>query len=185
MRKTAAVVALLLAASRLPAEERGEAEVALQGYYLGGNSQPLTDTSGLAFRFRYFLPNVGFLSGSFEGYGSQGKLETGDNFLELRGVPWAGRHWTFTGGTNYNDATGDVAIVINKANATINGTPYHLTYDGNSHMATGTATGVKGRNPEWSGSEQHRAHERWGLPERSLDLHRCHWQLQCRQRHTA
>ncbi len=98
MRRTAAAVALLLAASRLPAEERGEAEVALQGYYLGGNSQALTDTSGLAFRFRYFLPNVGFLSGSFEGYGSQGKLQTGNNFIELRGVPWAGRHWTFTGG---------------------------------------------------------------------------------------
>ena len=61
-------------------------------------------------------------------------------------VPGGTAHWTFTGGTNYNDASGDVAIVINKANATINVTPYHVTYDGNPHTVTGTATGVKGES---------------------------------------
>jgi hypothetical protein len=76
----------------------GEGSVAFQGYYLGGNQQPFLDTTGAAVHFRQFLPGVGFLSGSLEGYGSQNRFQTGDNFLELRGLPWAGHYWTFTGG---------------------------------------------------------------------------------------
>ena len=38
------------------------------------------------------------------------------------------------------------AINVNKANATIAITPYGVTYDGNAHTATGTATGVKGED---------------------------------------
>lgn len=34
-------------------------------------------------------------------------------------VPGGTDHWTFTGGTNYNDASGDVAIVISQATPTI------------------------------------------------------------------
>src|SRR5207253_3619617 len=53
--------------------------------------------------------------------------------------------WTFTDVTgNYNNASGTVSDSIAKANATINVTPYSVTYDGNAHTATGTATGVKG-----------------------------------------
>ena len=48
--------------------------------------------------------------------------------------------WTFHDPTgNYKDAAGTVHDVINQANATINVTPYTLTYDGNPHTATGTA----------------------------------------------
>jgi hypothetical protein len=51
--------------------------------------------------------------------------------------------WTFTDATgNYNNASGTVADSIGKANATINVTAYSVTYDGNSHKATGTAVGV-------------------------------------------
>jgi hypothetical protein len=51
--------------------------------------------------------------------------------------------WTFTDSTgNYNDATGSVTDKIAKANAVIDVTPYDVTYDGNPHTATGTATGV-------------------------------------------
>ena len=50
--------------------------------------------------------------------------------------------WSFAGGTDYNDASGTVHDIIDKANASINVTPYHVTYDGNAHTATGTATGV-------------------------------------------
>ena len=53
-----------------------------------------------------------------------------------------GDAWTFTGGTNYNDANGTVDDAIAKANATISVTPYSVTYDGLAHTATGTATGV-------------------------------------------
>jgi YDG domain/Galactose oxidase, central domain len=52
--------------------------------------------------------------------------------------------WSFSGGTNYNDASGTVHDVIDKANAALNVTPYHVTYGGNPHTATGTATGVGG-----------------------------------------
>src|SRR5205807_1163177 len=54
--------------------------------------------------------------------------------------------WSFAGGTNYNDATGAVNDVIAKADATIVVTPFSVTYDGNPHTASGTATGVGGAN---------------------------------------
>jgi Uri superfamily endonuclease len=48
-------------------------------------------------------------------------------------------------GNNYTVTTAtDTTGVINKANATINVTPYSVTFDGNAHTATGTATGVGG-----------------------------------------
>ena len=75
----------------------GQGDIAFQGYYLGGNQQPLLNTTGTAFHFQEFLPGIGFLSGSLEGYGAQG-FQTGYNFLQLRGVPWMGNYWTFTGG---------------------------------------------------------------------------------------
>src|SRR5205807_234171 len=55
-------------------------------------------------------------------------------------------HVTFTPTDtgNLNSASQDVSINVNKANATINVTPYSVTYDGNAHTATGSATGVKG-----------------------------------------
>lgn len=94
----ARLLAVLLAAATLPAQNRGQAEVALQGYYLGGSFQSLNTTTGAAFKFQDFLPKLGFLSGSFEGYGAQNRLQTGENFLELRGAPWMGYRWTITGG---------------------------------------------------------------------------------------
>jgi hypothetical protein len=50
---------------------------------------------------------------------------------------------TFTDPTgNYNSTSRTVTDEIKKANATIDITPYNVTYDHNSHTATGTATGV-------------------------------------------
>ncbi len=40
----------------------------------------------------------------------------------------------------------DVSLTVNKANAVINVTPYNVTYNGNSHTATATATGVLGED---------------------------------------
>ncbi len=45
---------------------------------------------------------------------------------------------------NYADANGAVADTIAKASATINITPYSLTFDGDAHIATGSATGAGG-----------------------------------------
>lgn len=76
----------------------GQGEIALQGYYLGGNQQDVWNTTGTAFRFQEFLPTIGLISGSVEAYGSQNRFQTGENFLEWKGLAWAGHYWTFTGG---------------------------------------------------------------------------------------
>jgi hypothetical protein len=69
-------------------------------------------------------------------------LDLGASFTN---VPGGTANWTFTDVTgNYNDASGSVAIVINKADATLNVSGVTVTYDGDAHGATGTAIGVKG-----------------------------------------
>jgi len=78
-------------------ETSGNAEIALQGYYLGG-SQSLSTTTGVSLHFSDFLPGVGLLGGSLESYGADGRFRLGDNFLSLSGVVLGGRHWNFTGG---------------------------------------------------------------------------------------
>ncbi|MSR57620.1 MAG: matrixin family metalloprotease [Planctomycetaceae bacterium] len=50
--------------------------------------------------------------------------------------------WSFTGGNNYNDASGTVIDTIAKADAVIVVNPYSVTYDATAHTATGTAKGV-------------------------------------------
>jgi hypothetical protein len=54
--------------------------------------------------------------------------------------------FTPTDATDYSTLTGTASVTVNKANATINVTPYTVTYDGNTHTAGGTATGVGGVN---------------------------------------
>jgi hypothetical protein len=94
----ALVLALLAVAGAARGQNRGQAEVATQGYYQGGSSQGLTNTSGVALKFQNLVPGLGFLGGSFEGYGAQNRLQTGENFLELRGAPFLGYRWTATAG---------------------------------------------------------------------------------------
>jgi hypothetical protein len=53
----------------------------------------------------------------------------------------------YSGGPGYQGSTSStITQTVNKANAIISVTPYALTYDGNSHTATGTATGAIGEN---------------------------------------
>ena len=54
--------------------------------------------------------------------------------------------WFFHGGQNYEDTHGQVIDTISKANATVKVTPYNVTYNAQSHTATGTATGVNCTN---------------------------------------
>src|SRR5262249_32178152 len=69
-------------------------------------------------------------------------LELGASFSTAAGGT---AHWTFTGGTNYNDAQGDVAIALSKADSSILVNGYSGTYDGQAHGATlGHASGVGG-----------------------------------------
>jgi hypothetical protein len=67
-------------------------------------------------------------------------------------VPGGTAHWVFSGGTNYNDQSGDVAIVINKADAVVSVTGYTGVYDGAFHGASGTASGVDAGGAALGGS---------------------------------
>ena len=81
-----------------PALSGGQGEIAFQGYYLGGSGQDLLNTTGTAFHFNEYLPTIGYLSGSLEGYAGENRFQTGENFLQLRGLPWLDHYWSFTGG---------------------------------------------------------------------------------------
>ena len=95
-------IALLAAgaasASPVDSEPGGQGEIAFQGYYLGTDSSPLTDITGVAANFRSFFPGLGLLSGNLETYGGQGQFRAGDNHLELSGATWYGYRWRVTGG---------------------------------------------------------------------------------------
>jgi len=93
----AALAMLLCSLMACAAESSGQADITLQGYYLGGNSQLPERITGLAFGFRDFFPGLGLIQGNFEGY-ANGQFQTGDNFLELQGAAWLGRRWSFRGG---------------------------------------------------------------------------------------
>jgi hypothetical protein len=66
------------------------------------------------------------------------------NTTHINAGDYASDAWSFSGGTNYNDASGTVHDCIKKANANITVTPYSVTYDGSAHTATGSALGVSG-----------------------------------------
>ncbi len=80
-------------------------------------------------------------TGSCSGIGgeSAGTLNLGAAYTN---VPGGSSHWVFTGNSNYDNQSGDVAINIDKANATCIVTPYVVEYDRLSHTATGTCIGV-------------------------------------------
>src|SRR5205807_2529556 len=75
------------------------------------------------------------------------KLEDLSSLLNLgtsfTGAPGGSAHWTFAGNTDYKSASGDVAITISQADASITVNGYTGVYDGNAHAATGSAKGVK------------------------------------------
>src|ERR1700693_359286 len=85
-------------ASPVDSEPGGQGEIAFQGYYLGTDSSPLTDITGVAANFRSFFPGLGLLSGNLETYGGQGQFRAGDNHFELSGAAWYGYRWRVTGG---------------------------------------------------------------------------------------
>ena len=84
-------------------------------------------------------------TGSESGVGGEnaGTLMLGDTFLNF---PGGTADWTFTGNGDYKDQSGEVAITISKATATISIASYGVTYDGHTHTATGSATGVLGES---------------------------------------
>src|SRR5205823_2948448 len=67
----------------------------------------------------------------------------GPNFTN---VPGGTAHWTFAGNTNYVPKTGDAAITITQATATIDVQGFTGVYDGHAHGASGSAKGVSGED---------------------------------------
>jgi hypothetical protein len=98
------LLAVLIACTLLPTilhaqqQEGGIADIAVQGYYLGGNAQPLTALSGLNVSFRELVPQLGQITGNLEGYDQLTRGRVGQNFVTLNGLRWKGRRWTITGG---------------------------------------------------------------------------------------
>ena len=72
-------------------------------------------------------------------------LDLGDSFTD---VPGGTAHWVFSGGTNYTDQSGDVAIAIGQAVAVCSISGYNGTYDATAHGATGRApASIPGARP--------------------------------------
>lgn len=115
--------------------EKADAEIEVSGYEVTYDGESHTAT------------------GSAMGVGEEGELEG----LDLSDTTHtnAGSYedeWTFTDSTgNYNDASGSVESLIAKAEADIEIDGYNVTYDGESHTATGSATGVGGEEDVLSG----------------------------------
>jgi hypothetical protein len=78
-------------------ESAGQVEVAMQGYYLSGSGQSLTQTSGMAENSSQFIKGLGLFSSNVEGYGGDG-FHAGTLFVGLEGTPLWGWHWDFKGG---------------------------------------------------------------------------------------
>ncbi|MBI4889601.1 MAG: hypothetical protein HY821_03180 [Acidobacteria bacterium] len=79
-------------------ETRGQADVAIQGFYVGGASDGNLASTGAYANFRYFYDKAGLLEARIESYSDSQRLNTGENFVRLSGLPWKGYRWTLTGG---------------------------------------------------------------------------------------
>ena len=75
-----------------------------------------------------------------DGEGPLNGLDLGDSFTD---VPGGTANWSFTDETgNYNDDSGTAEIVINEADPTCSIDGFTGPYDGDSHGATGSCTGI-------------------------------------------
>src|ERR1039457_180154 len=92
------LVASMLYCGEIRAQESaGQAEVAMQGYYMSGTGQSLVQTSGMAGSSTQFIEGLGLLTTNVEGYGGDG-FRTGNLYAGLQGTPIWGWHWDFMGG---------------------------------------------------------------------------------------
>ncbi|HUS05790.1 MAG TPA: carboxypeptidase-like regulatory domain-containing protein [Bryobacteraceae bacterium] len=89
---------LCLTGAVLGQEGGGHAEVGFQQYYLRTGSERVANISGLGLSFSQFIPDTGLLSGSFSPALSNSRFRSGDDYLQLKGLPWKGQHWTLHGG---------------------------------------------------------------------------------------
>ncbi len=75
-------------------------------------------------------------------FASGTSLDLGSSFTN---APGGTANWSFNGGTNYNDQSGTVEIVIAKAASSVTATGDSFTYDGTTHTGgSGSVSGVGG-----------------------------------------
>ena len=119
------------------------------------NYNAASDTDTLTINRANAVTNVNGYTGVYDAQahgatgtakGVQGETLAGLNLgASFTDVPGGTANWTFTDVTgNYNNASGSVAIVISRANATIVVQGFTGTFDGNPHGATGSSVGVLG-----------------------------------------
>lgn len=90
--------ALALLAGVVTAQEsRGTAEIAAQGFYAPGGTEPVRAMTGVAASFRYILPTGALLEGRAEDYASSG-LRLTENYLTVRGLAAGAWKLELTGG---------------------------------------------------------------------------------------
>ncbi len=101
-RQTVALLSLLLGTFSLRAQNSdqtgGTAEIASQGYYLGGSGQPLQALTGATVAFQLYYPKLGFINGNLEAYDQTTRGRLGQNFVTLNGLSWLRRRWTISVG---------------------------------------------------------------------------------------
>src|SRR5919108_503082 len=109
----------------------------------------ITDTINKANATIKVVGHTGVYDGAAHGATGSATGVLGENlssFLNLGAkftdVPGGKAHWTFSGAPNYNYASGDVDIVISKANPTCAVNGFTGPYDGTAYGATGSCKGV-------------------------------------------
>jgi hypothetical protein len=80
-----------------------------------------------------------------DGSGSATLLNASLNGIKAKTYP-TGVTATFTGDATFVASNATNALTVNKADASVVVTPYNLPFDGSSHTAGGTATGVNGES---------------------------------------
>jgi hypothetical protein len=78
--------------------------------------------------------------------GANLSLTPGASYANNTNAGTATASYAYAGDPNHDGSNDSKTFEITKANATISVTPYNVTYDGNPHTATGTATGVNGES---------------------------------------
>jgi hypothetical protein len=92
---------VLLTATAFPGraqERQGNAEFSFQSFFLGGSERKAEYTTGPATRFSYFFPRYGLLHGNLAPFVANGKVRGAETYAGWKGLPWAGRLWSFNAG---------------------------------------------------------------------------------------
>lgn len=98
MWRASPLLLLLAPWGGLAQESRGQAEIAAQGFYLGGSREPSITSTGYVADLQYYFERSGRLAARFETYWDPSSTYSGENFVSFFGAPWLGMRWNLDGG---------------------------------------------------------------------------------------